>query len=145
MSQNIGQQNRLVQEALGHDKSQKVWVYQIQYAPDGDWYGTFCFTEAEFLPQDFAVMNYYTSTNPSVWISNTVLGVKFIREGEDLIGKYTLAHNVIKRNIRGHVEVIAECANEEERIACLQEYFGIVFNETEKRAIKGWKAELGQA
>ena len=145
VSQNIGQQNRLMREALGHDKSQRAWKYQIQYAASEDWHDAFCFTEAEFLPQDFEVMNYYTSTHPSLWISKTVTGVKFIREGEELVGKYTLVHNIVRRNIRGNVEVVARCRDEQERVDCLQKYFGIVLDEDEKLAIKGWKAELVHA
>jgi len=56
---------RLIRDSLDEctDESQRVWIYQVRYTPRSDWISNFCFSEAEFLPQDFKLLNFYESAS----------------------------------------------------------------------------------
>lgn len=59
------QSTRLMHQPINDttDRSQKWWVYQKTHGFEGEWQPCYCFTTAEFLPQDFEVMNLWTSTS----------------------------------------------------------------------------------
>ena len=44
------------------NKTEQLWQYEIQNG-DAHWIPAYCFTEAEFTPDDFAMINYYMSTS----------------------------------------------------------------------------------
>lgn len=117
-------------------------MYQIQYKPGGDWLSALCWGDDEYIRADFDVMSYFTSTNPASWLSDTVMGVKFIREGQEIVGKYTLAHDTFKKNLRGQVEVVLTCKSEADRVLGLEKYLGIRLSEEEAAAIRGLPAEI---
>ncbi|KAL3477150.1 hypothetical protein BJX99DRAFT_246453 [Aspergillus californicus] len=60
------------------DQSQKFWIYQIRFTPESNWVPLYAFSEVESLPQDFAMMNYQTSTLPSSWFTQKVVAVQQI-------------------------------------------------------------------
>lgn len=120
-------------------------MYQIQYKPGGDWHSALCWGDTEFIPADFDVMSYFTSKHKASWLANTVMGTRFFREGEEVVGKYTLAHGTFKMNMRGNVQVVLDCKTEAERVAGLEKYFGVKLNAEEMEAIVGWPSAIVDA
>ena len=151
--QNLGPQEiRLLYSTISHqiDQAKKLWIYQYRNDKDKEWNSFYCFPEFEFLPQDFEIMNYYTSTSqgPTNFQTRTVLIVRFLTgkaEGgeKEIVGKVMLINGVVKRNMGGKTEVVKVCETEEERVRALKEYFAITLTEEEKKGIKGRNVELG--
>jgi len=57
---------RLEHRALAQhsDPEQRVWVYLTREGPDEPWKEMYAFTETEFFPEDYEVMNLRTSMSP---------------------------------------------------------------------------------
>ncbi|KAK4695060.1 hypothetical protein P7C71_g2620, partial [Lecanoromycetidae sp. Uapishka_2] len=91
------------------DPDQKLWVYQHRINPDSEWLTQYCFTELEFLPQDYQVMNFYTSQS----------------------------RTKLKKRVGGETEHLKTCENEEERVKVLEEYFDIKLSAEEAGGIEG--------
>ena len=148
ITRNIATQDlRLLCEALPRalHRGQQTWIYQTRNQPSLDWVDTYCFSELEFLPQDFEVMNYYTSSHPTSPMANIVIAVKFLRDGTGLIyGKEMLAGAELKRNTGGRTELIKTCKIESERLEILKTIFNIQLNEEEQQAIRGRASALAQ-
>ncbi|KAI0389026.1 cysteine proteinase [Xylariaceae sp. FL0594] len=157
-----GQQIRLVRgwlpSQLKRTERTKLWIYEYRNGEQADWNSFYAFAELEFMPNDWAVINSYTSTSPRSWQTGTVIAIKFLRrarknvedgtEGEEgegqqeIYGKRMLVNDVIKENLGGRTSVIHECKTEEDRVAALEKYFGIRLTEEEKNGIKGWRTAL---
>ncbi|KAJ0424503.1 hypothetical protein BJY00DRAFT_299244 [Aspergillus carlsbadensis] len=71
---------RLIKDALPEsvDQTQMFWIYQIRFSADSVWIPIYAFTEVEFLPQDFAMMNYQTYQLPSSWFTQMLVCVQLI-------------------------------------------------------------------
>lgn len=63
MQRILPQHMRLIKENIAEntDLDQMLWIYQRRYSPPDEWTSMYCFTEVEFLPQDYEVMNFWTS------------------------------------------------------------------------------------
>ncbi|KAK7702731.1 hypothetical protein SLS57_011230 [Botryosphaeria dothidea] len=125
----------------------KVWIYQYRNAPEQPWNSFCCFTETEFVHNDFEVMNFYTSKAPDSFQTVTPFVVKFLhRGGEDgtveIYGKLMLVGGDVKENLGGKTRVIQSCASESERMKALKQWFGMSFTEEEQAGIKGRVSEL---
>lgn len=123
--------------AVNTDPDQSLWLYQYRVSPDEEWLPIYCFTELEFLPQDYEIMNFYTSQNRKSWFTYRVVCVKMIMEAGELIGTITLVGGEVKRRIRNETEHLKTCENEEERVKALDEYFDIKLSKAEAVGIKG--------
>lgn len=129
-------------------EDRKLWIYQYRNSPEKDWNSFFAFSDAvEFTPEDFGVMNWYTSASPESFQTFTVLVVSFLRrakeDGEqEVYGKRMLVDGVVKENLGGKTKVVQVCGSEEERVEALREWFGIRLTEEERKGIKGWRTEL---
>lgn len=123
------------------DKEQKLWVFQHQNDEQSEWRDMYCFTQLEFLPQDYKVMNYFTSTNRACFFTYKVVCTKMILEGDELVGNLIL-QNDMKRRLHGKTEHIETFENEGQRLAALRKWFGIVFTRDEVDGIKGMVSEL---
>ena len=120
----------------------KLWCYDVCYEPVDDstkntWVPIYCFTETEFLPQDYEVMSWHTSTNPDSFFTRHPLCMKMIFDEarEEIIGNITLFDNVIRENIGANRRVIKECKTEEERVHGLSEYLGVELTDEQRNAI----------
>lgn len=113
----------------------KMWMYQIRRDPSDDWSIIYCFTEHEFLPQDFEVMNFYTSKHPSSFFTQHVVAMKPVFEGQNQ--KLTLVDHEVKASRNGKMELIEVCATEDERLKALKTYFNIELDESERQGIRG--------
>ena len=150
VEQNLGPQEiRLLYSTISHqiDQSKKLWIYQYRNGKDKEWNSFYAFPDIEFLPQDFEIMNYFTSTSQG-WNfqTRTVLIVRFLRgkdaEAEKIVGKVMLVNGEVKRNMGGKTEVVQVCQTEEERVRALEEYFAITLTEEEKDGVRGRNVEL---
>jgi arylamine N-acetyltransferase len=121
--------------------SPKMWCYDLCYDPKGSagekWVPVYCFTETEFLPQDYEIMSWYTSTHPSSFFTRYVTCTKMImdEEREKIVGNVTLFGGEVKESIGSNRKVVRECATEEERIRALVEIFDVTLTEEEKIGI----------
>ncbi|KAK9360816.1 arylamine N-acetyltransferase 1 [Lipomyces starkeyi] len=145
VSVNIGpQKNRLLRQCIPqhNDRTQRLWCFE--HSNDGGliWTPTYAFTDIEFLPEDFAVMNYWTSTHPTSWFTKTIVVVKTLLADGEVVGHVTLLQNEVKRRIRGRAEVLDTLSSEEERVSALSQWFGITLSEEEINGIRGMISEL---
>ena len=126
-----------------HDTSQRVWELRNRNTDDAAWTPVYCFTETEFLPEDYAVMSHFTSTSRTSWFTRQIVCTKWILdEKEEVVGNVTLWEKEVKRRIRGKSEVLAALESEEDRVRALKEHLGVTLNEIEIRGIKGMVSEL---
>jgi len=122
----------------------KMWVLEVQNAPGEDWGPVYCFNEmVEFLPADFRLINYFTSTSPTSWFTYTIVVTRVLM-GEDgeVEGSYVLNRNEVKKRVNGKSEVLRVCKDEGDRVDALREYFGIKLSEAEVQGIRGLVTEL---
>lgn len=59
---NVGEQEmRLVHDTIPDfiSSSQKLWIYHHRNAPSEAWLPTYAFSDLEFMPSDFEVMNFF--------------------------------------------------------------------------------------
>ncbi|KAF2267524.1 arylamine N-acetyltransferase 1 [Lojkania enalia] len=127
------------------DKTQRLWVYEHCIDEESDFQTTYCFTELEFLPSDYGIMNYFTSTNRSTFFTQVIVGEKKIlggENGDELVGNLILGNNDLKWRIHGKKEREIQFHTEEDRLKALEEHFGIKFGEVEKESIKGLSSEI---
>lgn len=142
---NLGTQEiRLLYDSLpeASDPDHKVWIYQYRNTIHQDWNSYYAFPEFEFFQPDLEAMNYWTVNFASSFQRFQTLVVKFLRDGEEIIGKVMLADGKIKRNMGGKTELLLECKNEGERVRALKEYFDISLSEEEIQGIRGTGTEL---
>lgn len=124
------------------DPGQKIWVFQRRYSASDEWRTTYCFTETEFLPRDYEMMNFWTSQSKTVWFTYTIMSVKMIMEGEEVVGQFILLGADVKRRVKGETEHLMSCKSEGERVDALEKWFGLKLTEDERRGIKGMVTEL---
>ena len=145
ISQNVrSQEKRVVYESIPDltDSSQKFWIYQHRNATDLPWIPTYCFRETEFLPNDYAVMNYYTSTHRASFFTFHIVCTKFIMEDGVIAGNITLFNGEVKKRVLGKTSVLATLASEAERIEALEKYFDLTLSLAEREGIKGMNTEI---
>lgn len=93
----------------------------------------------EFLPQDYEMMSWFTSTNKRSFFTYSVLCTKMLQdeEKEQIVGDISLYMNVIRRTVRGERTVVRECKTEKERADALAELFDVHLTEEEEKSIQG--------
>lgn len=131
-------QRRAIAEAYG-GAGNEMWCYDVCLDPAaGIWVPTYCFTETEFLPQDYEVMSWFTSTHPSSFFTRSVTSTLMVMDEaqERIVGNVTLFEATVKRTVGNEREVVKECATEEERVDVLREVFGIELTEEQRRSIR---------
>ena len=138
VTQNIGTQElQLAHEVIPGqvDQSQKQWIYQLRNDASKEFNSGYCFTDQEFIEQDFEVMSYFTSTHPSSYMTATVVMVRYLHHNYKIYGKRMLVNAEIKENSGGKSELLRVCMNEKERIEALKTEFGVTLSEEEQQAI----------
>lgn len=133
-------QSRALAESYG-DHSNKLWCYDVCHNPadDGEsvWVPTYCFTETEFLPQDYEIMSWFTSTHPRSFFTRYVTSTKMIMDEaqENIIGNVTLFEATIRKSIGSDRQIMNECDTEDERVHALKEIFGVDLTDEEREGI----------
>ena len=132
-------------------KRPELWCYDVCYKPEEaepKWLPTYCFTETEFLPQDYEMMSWFTSTNRKCFFTYTLVCTKMVldenenvKEGElpDIVGDVSMINDGVRRNVGKERQVLRECKTEQDRIDALREIFGVELTEEE---IQGVTPEL---
>lgn len=118
----------------------KMWCFDVCYNPvDGgkEWVPVYCFTETEFLPQDYEVMFWFTSTNPRSFFTKYVTCTKLLmdEDKEEIVGNVTLFKDTVRESIGGEHKVIKECKTEDERLQALAGIFNVHLTDEEKKGI----------
>ena len=145
ISINVGSQEmRLMHDTIPDftRPGQKLWLYQYRHEADQPWLPAYAFSEMEFTPSDFMMMNYFTSTHCTSWFTYLIVCVKMVLEDEQIVGDITLAGNEVKKRIRGESTVLALCSSEEERLKALDEFFEVRLSSAERDGIKGMITEI---
>lgn len=124
------------------DPHQRLWVYEHRNDPQSEWLAMYCFTELEFLPQDYEMMNFWTSQSRKTWFTYRIVVVQMGMEEGKVVGTLMLVGGDLKRRVRGETEHLKTCTNEAQRVEALSEWFGIEFSDHEKAGIKGMVTEL---
>lgn len=133
-------QRRSIAESYG-DHSNTLWCYDVCHDPannkDDAWIPTYCFTETEFLPQDYQMMSWFTSTHPSSFFTRYVTSTRMIMDEaqEKIIGNVTLFEGGVKESVGAERKVVKDCKTEKERIEALEEVFDIKLSEQEREGI----------
>lgn len=135
---------RLVHGNIPHstDPGQKLWQYQHRVDPHAEWQSMYCFTELEFLPQDYEVMSFWASQSRNSWFTYRVVAVKMILEEDEVVGTMVLGGSDVKRRERGNTEHLRTCRTEKERVQALEEVFDLRLTDEERRGIRGMVTEL---
>ena len=134
-------QLRAIAESYG-THSNKLWCYDVCNKPpiegaESAWTPVYCFTETEFLPQDYQIMSWFTSTHPSSFFTQYVTCTKMIMDqaGEKIVGNFTLFEGDVKESVGSDRSVIRGCKTEDERVDVLKEIFGVELTEEQKKGI----------
>ncbi|CAG8041450.1 unnamed protein product [Penicillium salamii] len=137
---------RLVKENLVEftDPSQKVWVFQTRYNPESDWVPQISFSDVEFLPQDFEVMNFSVSQSRTSWFTKTFICTRMLLnlDGTEVKGQCVMTGHEVKRRVRGQTEILETLQSEGDRVRALAKYFDMHLREDEIQGIKGMASEL---
>ncbi|KAK1961325.1 N-acetyltransferase [Colletotrichum sublineola] len=137
---------KLVYERLEQntDPGQRMWVYYSTDSVDGPFRQRNCFTEQEFFPEDFEVMNFAVMSLPTSYFVKNVLCMRTILnpETKKTDGTIVLHKNEVKRKIGDRLEVLETLKNEAERVRAIEKYFDIALTPGEQKAIKGMPQEL---
>jgi len=125
------------------DPSQRLWIYEHRINEESDFQTTYCFTELEFIPSDYKVMNHFTSTAGTTFFTRTVLAVKHILgDDEELTGSLILGNNDLKWRIHGAKDKEVKFESEDDRVGALEKHFGIKLSQAEKDGIMGLPSEI---
>ncbi|KAF3481370.1 putative N-acetyltransferase family protein [Arthroderma uncinatum] len=130
--------------SINTDAAQRPWQYRYRKDTDSEWVVAYCFYDIEFLPEDFGVMNWWTSQHPrSGFTQGIIFTIFLLNEAEDDIeGNLMLLKDVIKVNRNGNVEILKNLKSEEERVAALKEFFNVHLQPMEIRGIRGKSTEI---
>lgn len=125
------------------NKTQPLWQYEIRNG-GGDWIPAYCFTETEFIPEDFTMMNYYMSTSRDSWFTFHVVCVRMLLDeaGENVVGDLTLFNNSLKKRIGATSEVIQILSSDEERVSALDKTFNIHIGPADRDSIRHTISEI---
>lgn len=135
--------------ALHTDKSQRVWVYShrdTEKDPNAPWTDAYAFSEMEFFPEDYEVMNLSTMTLRSSFFVQSVFCVKMTLDEKtgEANGWLMLTDRPgeVKRKTLNGMEVLESFRSEEGRIAALKRWFDIELTDAEKAGIRDLSTEL---
>ncbi|KAL4959106.1 arylamine N-acetyltransferase family protein [Aspergillus stella-maris] len=138
----------VVKEPLSEsvDETQRFWVFKTHNRndPDSPWIPQYCFSEVEFLPEDFGMINFFTSQSRTMFFTQQLVCTKLILEegGFEPLGIYILSGTEVKKVIGGVSEVVARFTKEEDRVEALKEYFGMSFLPYEVEGVRGLSSEI---
>lgn len=126
------------------DPNQRMWVYSGKRTESDPWRDLYAFTEIEFFPGDFEVMNLKMMTAPQSFFVQSVMCMCAIMNAEKTqpVGLLILHRDYVKRQVGDQSEIMETFETEEQRVKALEKYFGIVLSLQEQRAIRGLASEL---
>jgi arylamine N-acetyltransferase len=148
---NYGKQNgrlrrgTLLQHVSSNQQQQELWHYEFQNRDEtAPWTPAYAFTEVEFTPDDFEIINFFMSTHRSSWFTIYVVLSRMILDdsGERIIGDLTLFNDEVRRRIGSTAELLQTFESEDDRVAALDKYFQIRLSRSERAGIKNSVAQI---
>lgn len=127
------------------EQKEQMRVYETRVkGKDGDrWAPLYAFTrELAFQDADYEVMNWYVATHPNSWFTKKLVCVRFIREGEKIVGELLLDGEVFMKRTGGDKEILERCRTDTERAEGLRRRFGIGLTDGEVEGIVGLPSAL---
>ncbi|KAL8769065.1 MAG: hypothetical protein Q9209_004851 [Squamulea sp. 1 TL-2023] len=124
------------------DPDQRLWLYQARESSDREWQTQYCFTETEFLPKDYEMMNFWTSQNRTSIFTQAILMAKMVMDEGRFVGDVTMFNGEAKKKVGNEVVESRSCKKERERVDVLREWFGVKLTGEEERGIRGLVTEL---
>lgn len=125
------------------DPDQRLWVYEYRRDDESAWETTYSYTELEFQPQDYAMMNYFTSTSQRTFFTRMiVLEKKLLSDDGQIDGSLILNGSNLKWRIKGKKGKEVEFTSEQQRLDALEEHFGIKFGPSDRDGIRGLPSEI---
>jgi arylamine N-acetyltransferase len=126
-----------------NDPNQRLWVYEHRRNEDTEWETKYCYTELEFQPCDYNIMNYYTSTSHKTFFTrDIVIDKKLLDKDGEYAGSLILNNNTLKWRIHGVKEKEIKFETEVERLDAIEKQFGIKFGKAERDGISGLASQL---
>lgn len=121
-----------------------MWRLEVRNHEGSQWTPTYAFSEIEFLPVDFEMMHWYTTTSPRSWLTHKILVTRMILDTqlEEIVGDTTLFERTLRKRIHGKVTFEVECKSEEDRVELLQEHFGLKLGDVERKGIIGKESQI---
>lgn len=119
----------------------KLWCYDVCHKPGAEggdkWIPHYCFTETEFLPQDYEMMSWFTSTNKKCFFTYSVMASRMLLDEseEKIIGDITLFDDAVRKNVGKDREHLKDLKTEQGRIDALKEFLSVELTEEEKAGI----------
>ena len=108
--------------------------------------GCYCFSTLEWLPSDFEIINYRTSTDRASWFTHRLVLVRILINEETrtkATGTVILTNAKIERRIgEAEKEVVLDAKTEKERIDGLKKWFEIELTPDEENGIRGTATAL---
>jgi arylamine N-acetyltransferase len=142
-NQNIRLRRDAIPEA--DDYTSKMWIMERRSGDSGIWTPLYCFEDNVcFLPQDFEIMNFYTSMNRTSFYTYRVVCSKYLihEQQETVIGDVVLYDDRLVRRVRGRPGQVIQLKTEKDRVEALEKYMGITLTDAERAGIKGMVTEL---
>lgn len=131
-------------------QAQQLWCYDQCLKPDQPgqgnvWIPTYCFTETEFLPQDYEMMSFFTSHHRRSFFIHHVLCTRMLIDeaSQKVVGDITLFNRSVRKTTGGVRETLADLKTEEERVNALKHVLGVDLTAEEKTNIST-EIRLGQ-
>jgi len=132
-----------------NDREQnKLWILERRGGDtkESQWLPLYCFSDSHcFLPQDFEVISYFTSTHRQSFFTYRVVCSRALLDENknEVIGEVVLYHDKIHRRVRGEKELVEELKTEQQRVEALKKYFDIELTEAQAQGVRGMSSELG--
>jgi arylamine N-acetyltransferase len=125
-------------------KNQTLWQYEVCNGEGATWTQAYCFTETEFIPEDFTIINYYMSTSRESWFTFHVVCVLMLldEESQKIVGDLTLFNNTLKRRLGATSEALETFTSDEERVAALAKFFNITVSKAGRESVRHTSSEI---
>lgn len=148
-------------------RSQRLWVYSHRNGPNEAWTDAYAFSETEFFPQDFELINYGIMTLRNSFFTQAVLCARFVLDNEDgkaadnggpgiseVVGVRSLIGNTITLKIKERFQDFASAEDaaeyetvmlvwtEDERVEALEKWFNVRLTPQERKGIIGLSSQL---
>jgi arylamine N-acetyltransferase len=139
-----GLEARHAKETLVQGATEQLfWIFQTRNAHSNEWSPGYCFTELEWLPQDFDAMNLQLCVDTNAWTTFTVLVTRLILKEGQIEGILTMFNSFVQQRVGGgEAEPLEVLGSEAERVKALEKYFGMVLSKEESVGIAGRVTEI---
>jgi hypothetical protein len=104
------------------DPDCKLWIYEQNNDGKSDFVPTYCFSELEFLPNDYELMKNGTTFNRRNWFTWRIVVTRTVLdENEKVVGTIMLVNDSLKTRILGKTKHLATFKCETERVEAAKE------------------------